>query len=254
MREREDKNQVAEEIINSINGDVCNLSSCVDAAFRNRHQPSIPGEILQHSFALHDCSQQGFPSAAAFPDPPPPSATARVRGPVGIVPLQLIFLCSLGPMSPVPNEADPEVPRMDPRILIFLLYVVILHELVSGWMEYQKQLHTIKPLWLLQAFAALGAERAVPGLAESGANHQEGMRMPRGSFLKLGMGCSLILRHTIPCEVCTVRATYLSSCSSQCESIQVPQSASLPDTSLPETDQAFIAPRLLSRAQLKRQE
>ncbi|KAH1179205.1 hypothetical protein KIL84_021788 [Mauremys mutica] len=54
-------------------------------------------------------------------------------------------------MSPVPNEADPEVPRMDPRILIFLLYVVILHELVSGWMEYQKQVTKPKkqvgPVW-----------------------------------------------------------------------------------------------------------
>ncbi|KAK2535493.1 myosin-5-like [Patagioenas fasciata monilis] len=54
-------------------------------------------------------------------------------------------------MSPVPNEADPEVPRMDPRILIFLLYVMILHELVSGWMEYQKQIAKPKkqagPVW-----------------------------------------------------------------------------------------------------------
>ncbi|KAJ7412575.1 hypothetical protein WISP_95567 [Willisornis vidua] len=54
-------------------------------------------------------------------------------------------------MSPVPNEGDPEVPRMDPRILIFLLYVMILHELVSGWMEYQKQMAKPKkqagPVW-----------------------------------------------------------------------------------------------------------
>ncbi|CAM4567992.1 unnamed protein product [Caretta caretta] len=73
------------------------------------------------------------------------------EGPVGTAPLHLIFLCSLGPMSPVPNEADPEVPRMDPRILIFLLYVMILHELVSGWMEYQKQVTKPKkqagPVW-----------------------------------------------------------------------------------------------------------
>lgn len=40
---------------------------------------------------------------------------------------------------------------MDPRILIFLLYVMILHELVSGWMEYQKQIAKPKkqtgPVW-----------------------------------------------------------------------------------------------------------
>lgn len=58
---------------------------------------------------------------------------------------------ALDQMSPVPNEADPEVPRMDPRILIFLLYVMILHELVSGWMEYQKQIAKPKkqagPVW-----------------------------------------------------------------------------------------------------------
>ncbi|RMB93518.1 hypothetical protein DUI87_30216 [Hirundo rustica rustica] len=40
---------------------------------------------------------------------------------------------------------------MDPRILIFLLYVMILHELVSGWMEYQKQMAKPKkqagPVW-----------------------------------------------------------------------------------------------------------
>ncbi|XP_063030804.1 uncharacterized protein LOC134428226 isoform X1 [Melospiza melodia melodia] len=54
-------------------------------------------------------------------------------------------------MPPVPNGADPEVPRMDPRVLIFLLYVMILHELVSGWMEYQKQMAKPKkqagPVW-----------------------------------------------------------------------------------------------------------
>uniref|UniRef100_A0ACB8F0X5 Uncharacterized protein n=1 Tax=Sphaerodactylus townsendi TaxID=933632 RepID=A0ACB8F0X5_9SAUR len=40
---------------------------------------------------------------------------------------------------------------MDPAILIFLLYLMILHELVSGWMEYQKQVTKPKkksgPLW-----------------------------------------------------------------------------------------------------------
>ncbi|KAJ6654563.1 hypothetical protein lerEdw1_006716 [Lerista edwardsae] len=54
-------------------------------------------------------------------------------------------------MSPGPDEADPEVPRMDPAILIFLLYLMILHELVSGWMEYQKQAtkpkKQVRPLW-----------------------------------------------------------------------------------------------------------
>ncbi|KAL8174409.1 UNVERIFIED_CONTAM: hypothetical protein K2H54_044001 [Gekko kuhli] len=54
-------------------------------------------------------------------------------------------------MSPGTNEADPPAPRMDPAILIFLLYLMILHELVSGWMEYQKQVTKPKkksgPLW-----------------------------------------------------------------------------------------------------------
>ncbi|CAI5794353.1 Hypothetical predicted protein [Podarcis lilfordi] len=40
---------------------------------------------------------------------------------------------------------------MDPAILIFLLYLMIIHELVSGWMEYQKQATKPKkqagPLW-----------------------------------------------------------------------------------------------------------
>ncbi|XP_053137586.1 uncharacterized protein LOC128338750 [Hemicordylus capensis] len=59
--------------------------------------------------------------------------------------------CLLASMSPGPNEADPGVPHMDPAILIFLLYLMILHELVSGWMEYQKQATKPKkppgPLW-----------------------------------------------------------------------------------------------------------
>ncbi|XP_015276636.1 PREDICTED: P2Y purinoceptor 2-like [Gekko japonicus] len=54
-------------------------------------------------------------------------------------------------MSLGPNEADPPAPRMDPAILIFLLYLMILHELVSGWMEYKKQVTKPKkksgPLW-----------------------------------------------------------------------------------------------------------
>nr|DBA21165.1 TPA: hypothetical protein GDO54_017859 [Pyxicephalus adspersus] len=36
------------------------------------------------------------------------------------------------------GELDSELPQIDPRILIFLLYMVILQELVSGWMEYKK--------------------------------------------------------------------------------------------------------------------
>lgn len=42
-------------------------------------------------------------------------------------------------MTPRPDEAGSEVPQMDPAVLIFLLYLTIIHELVSGWMEYQKQ-------------------------------------------------------------------------------------------------------------------
>ncbi|KAG8447462.1 hypothetical protein GDO86_014813 [Hymenochirus boettgeri] len=37
------------------------------------------------------------------------------------------------------GELGSEIPQIDPRILIFLLYMVILQELVSGWMEYKKQ-------------------------------------------------------------------------------------------------------------------
>ena len=54
-------------------------------------------------------------------------------------------------MSPGPDEGEAEVPPMDPAILIFLLYLMIIHELVSGWMEYQKQATKPKkqarPLW-----------------------------------------------------------------------------------------------------------
>lgn len=40
--------------------------------------------------------------------------------------------------SAMAGEMDSEHPQIDPRILIFLLYMVILQELVSGWMEYKK--------------------------------------------------------------------------------------------------------------------
>ncbi|KAM4696005.1 uncharacterized protein WCC33_014728 [Rhinophrynus dorsalis] len=41
-------------------------------------------------------------------------------------------------LSAMSGEVDSEIPQIDPRILIFLLYMVILQELVSGWMEYKK--------------------------------------------------------------------------------------------------------------------
>ncbi|GCC31567.1 hypothetical protein chiPu_0010026 [Chiloscyllium punctatum] len=40
---------------------------------------------------------------------------------------------------------------MEPGVLIFLLYVMIIHELVCGWMEYQRQASKPKkqarPVW-----------------------------------------------------------------------------------------------------------
>ncbi|KAJ1145732.1 hypothetical protein NDU88_012016 [Pleurodeles waltl] len=49
------------------------------------------------------------------------------------------------------KELDSELPRIDPAILVFLLYVVILQELVSGWMEYKRQASKPKkqagPVW-----------------------------------------------------------------------------------------------------------
>lgn len=83
-----------------------------------------------------------LPSSHPSPRPPPPPPPGPQSPPAEPPSEQ---------MPPVPNEADPEVPRMDPRILIFLLYVMILHELVSGWMEYQKQIAKPKkqagPVW-----------------------------------------------------------------------------------------------------------
>lgn len=96
----------------------------------------LPGDF---SGSNSPCTEPSPAAASASPPLPEPCPQLRLPPPAP------------GQMSPGADGADPEVPRMDPRILIFLLYVMILHELVSGWMEYQKQMAKPKkqagPVW-----------------------------------------------------------------------------------------------------------
>ncbi|XP_078282063.1 uncharacterized protein LOC144608309 [Rhinoraja longicauda] len=54
-------------------------------------------------------------------------------------------------MPPVSNAPSSHHPTMEPGVLIFLLYVMIIHELVCGWMEYKRQAAKPKkqarPVW-----------------------------------------------------------------------------------------------------------
>ncbi|XP_059850479.1 uncharacterized protein LOC132407666 isoform X3 [Hypanus sabinus] len=54
-------------------------------------------------------------------------------------------------MPPLSNATHSQHPRMEPGVLIFLLYVMIIHELVCGWIEYKRQAAKPKkparPVW-----------------------------------------------------------------------------------------------------------
>ncbi|XP_059850480.1 uncharacterized protein LOC132407666 isoform X4 [Hypanus sabinus] len=57
-------------------------------------------------------------------------------------------------MPPLSNATHSQHPRMEPGVLIFLLYVMIIHELVCGWIEYKRQAAKPKkparPVWCPQ--------------------------------------------------------------------------------------------------------